>query len=607
MRRLVLLLIALLSLAACGASQHSGPIISRGSRFVEHHRYGPPPGVPAVGDILYTSNGQWSGNPTGFAYQWQDCDSNGNNCVNAAGSPNNTVRYVIASGDAGFTIRSVVTATYPGGQTAMQSSAPTAVVGSGGGGIPSGVTLQAVDGGTCDSATGPCHDNYYCSNGLTYACNAGWDNMSFVPIMQDYSFYWNNNNCCQSTTAYSGLGLNTGNRITGGTDMTNLRNAGIWAIPWTDAATNYGSETVGGHIEEPSCFSGSCGGNGSITTQAAALDSLFRVSGRFIAPVFTWTSIYYNNLNGSVCGGTTTMTMHQVMTCTAGMPNGQHVNIAQDDIYWFAGQNQSGYSQRYCGMIYSIGGGCTAAQSAEASHYGDMVDTMRSWTNAGNGTPGTGPVAPVIESSDGLTGRGSRQITPPELNWAAWDTIVHGARMLSYFGTTSDISGCGTSSGSNDFGFCKSVISGQSISDFTQASSTNGLVHNTAPIINSPFALNYASDSNGGYAFPTPDTTIGGGNQLDIMTKYYSGNSFTNSSGTFGPGFYVFVTGRGQEGTTNISTTITLPSTDTTSGSVPYICACSPRITTGSVTVAGHQFTDTLANAYDVHIYGPFH
>lgn len=89
---------------------------------------GPPPGSPVAGDILYTNSGHWSGSPTGFTYQWDDCNGSGASCTAAAGSPNNTTRYVIVSGDVGFTIRVAVTATYSGGQTATVMSQPTSVV-----------------------------------------------------------------------------------------------------------------------------------------------------------------------------------------------------------------------------------------------------------------------------------------------------------------------------------------------------------------------------------------------------------------------------------------------------------------------------------------------
>ncbi len=98
---------------------------------------------------------------------------------------------------------------------------------------------------------------------------------------------------------------------------------------------------------------------------------------------------------------------------------------------------------------------------------------------------------------------------------------------------------------------------------------------------------------------------MGTGNQVDLMTKYYSGGSFTNSSGTFGNGFYILVTGRGQESTTNIPITLTLPSSDTASGTVNYIDASTGAPTTGTLTVASHQITFTLPHAYDTYIIGP--
>ncbi len=444
--------------------------------------------------------------------------------------------------------------------------------------LPIAVTTQPIDGGS----------NYYCANGFTNACNGGWDNPAFVPIIDDYAFYGN------SASSFKSMGMNTSVRVTGGTNMPTLRAANIWAIAGDDPATSFGSETVGAHVEEPSTWS-------DITSQATTLGGLFGLSGRFIQASFTWSQTYYGTITGSACGSSGgQMSMQEIMSCTSGMPDGRHVDIATDDVYWFAGQNVSDAEQFYCGVTYSQPGGCTAAQTAEASHYGDMVDTMREWVN-GNvpGAPGRAPVAPYIETDDGLV-EGGQPIKPGEINWAVWDTFVHGARMIFYFGNTSD-NGTG---GNGQFGFSDQVQSGQTVSDATQATHTNTLVENLAPIINSPFADGFASTGNGGYTFPTPDQLLGTGSQLDIMAKYYSGSGFSNSSGTFAPGFYIFATPRGQETGTNIPVTFTIKGNY--SGTVPYICACSPTQSTGTVSVSNHQFTDTFAKATDVHIYGPF-
>ena len=82
-------------------------------------------GTAQQGDTLTTSNGSWTGSPTSYAYQWQDCDSSGANCASISGATSSS--YTLVSGDVGHTIRAVVTATNGGGSTAA-SSAQTAVV-----------------------------------------------------------------------------------------------------------------------------------------------------------------------------------------------------------------------------------------------------------------------------------------------------------------------------------------------------------------------------------------------------------------------------------------------------------------------------------------------
>jgi hypothetical protein len=416
--------------------------------------------------------------------------------------------------------------------------------------LPPGVTLQQIYGGS----------NYYCSNGFTYACEDGWDTPSFFPILDDYSFYSSN-----STSTFKQLGLNTTVRVTSGTNLATLRNAGVFAV-LDDTGTGVGSETTGTHIEEPSSWS-------QITSQASSINSLFGTSGRFFQPSFTWSQFVYSLTNGTPCGPT----MQEVMTCTSGMPNGRHLDVPTADIWWFAGSGDSNI-QYGGGLIYTNKGSATADEMARGSNYGDMVDTMESWVN------GNAPTAPYIETEDALINDSSaREITPPELNWAVWSTIVHGARLIIYFGTTSKYGSVST------FGFSKSVLSGQSVSMYNQAKSTNNLVHDLAPVINSPFALHYASVTPAAYTFPTQHIVWDAG--IDAMTKYYNG------------GFYIFASPRGSETLTNVPATFTLAGNY--SGPVPVTCACSPGSTTGTVSVTNHQITDTFAHAWDVHIYGP--
>jgi beta-glucanase (GH16 family) len=72
-------------------------------------------GTVATGSVLSTTNGSWTGSPTGFAYHWQDCAQDGTGCSNITGATSST--YTVASGDAGHTIEAIVTASNGGGST----------------------------------------------------------------------------------------------------------------------------------------------------------------------------------------------------------------------------------------------------------------------------------------------------------------------------------------------------------------------------------------------------------------------------------------------------------------------------------------------------------
>jgi len=89
-------------------------------------------GSTVVGQQLATTNGNWSGNPTSFAYQWQRCDVNGANCPAIAGATNST--YVLSSADVSSTMRAAVTATNAAG-SGVATSQQTAVVQGNGSGL----------------------------------------------------------------------------------------------------------------------------------------------------------------------------------------------------------------------------------------------------------------------------------------------------------------------------------------------------------------------------------------------------------------------------------------------------------------------------------------
>jgi beta-glucanase (GH16 family) len=76
-------------------------------------------GTVATGDVLSTTNGTWTGAPTSYGYQWEDCAPDGTACSDIAGATSNS--YTVAASDAGHTIEVVVTAANAVGATSADA------------------------------------------------------------------------------------------------------------------------------------------------------------------------------------------------------------------------------------------------------------------------------------------------------------------------------------------------------------------------------------------------------------------------------------------------------------------------------------------------------
>jgi hypothetical protein len=120
----------------------------------------PPPPVPSAltppliaggtnqGQTLTESHGSWSNGPTGYSYQWEDCDSNGNNCSPVAGATAQT--YLLSAIDVGSTIRVTETARNATGLGSPASSVATAAVGPP---PPVALALPTIAGGSSQGQT----------------------------------------------------------------------------------------------------------------------------------------------------------------------------------------------------------------------------------------------------------------------------------------------------------------------------------------------------------------------------------------------------------------------------------------------------------------------
>lgn len=77
------------------------------------------------GSTLNATNGSWTGSPTGYAYQWYDCDAVGNNCSSISGATSSS--YAPAATDLGDTEYVAVTANNTSGNTTADSALSPAI------------------------------------------------------------------------------------------------------------------------------------------------------------------------------------------------------------------------------------------------------------------------------------------------------------------------------------------------------------------------------------------------------------------------------------------------------------------------------------------------
>jgi hypothetical protein len=83
-------------------------------------------GTPYSGLTLKTTTGSWTGTPSSYTYQWEDCNSSGEACMSIEGATG--TEYTLTGADIGHTVRVVVIAHNASGVSAPADAAATAVV-----------------------------------------------------------------------------------------------------------------------------------------------------------------------------------------------------------------------------------------------------------------------------------------------------------------------------------------------------------------------------------------------------------------------------------------------------------------------------------------------
>lgn len=407
------------------------------------------------------------------------------------------------------------------------------------GALPAGVTLKQIDGGP----------NYYADNGFTYASDAGWDKLSFFPIGP-----WLDMLLTQSDAArWRDLGWNTAFNVTGNSHLALARASGISVIQNASDGIlpGTGAETIG-------LLSADENYNASVASVNNTPNSI--QDHRFWWLQNGWTVLAYKSIAN--------VPMSRIMSQQLSTPNRttRHLDIDSADTYWFTGSKDGGMLGAW-GLIYKLGRSMSVDEGARGSHYGDMVDILRSYQQTY-----PAPIPQFIEDGEpGNNGTNADYITPPELNWAVWSSIIHGARAIIYFNHT--FTGSNQSDDNVVEPFYRTAQPGQTISIYGQIKATDALIRQMAPVINSPTALGYVS------VRPTVQMFSG----VETLAKYHDQR------------FYIFANSRKSETQADIVAVFTIADRKATSVTVVNENRVIP--------VTNGVFTDKFATGSTVHIY----
>jgi hypothetical protein len=420
--------------------------------------------------------------------------------------------------------------------------------------MPPGVTLKQIDGGP----------TYYADNGFTYAVNAGWDSPSYFPIGTFLKKLVSQSN----VTAYKDLGINMLLCVQADANLALARNNGISVVVQANELSQIlsrnrgilGSETVGlNAYDEPSTISEAWGYLGSTANTHQDQRPWFE-------------NYTHNQLSFGDVGRVKMPALVRHLVTT---PNGtmRHLDIVSYDIYWMAGAlpNVGAFDRN---LVYDLPPGkMTQDECRRACHYGDMIDKMRSWgTNA--------PMYCYVETGGPYRENttASTYIKPSELNAAVWSSIIHGARFICYFDHTF------AGPGGDLFGtYLKTIQPGNTISMYNQVKATNAAVKQMAPVINSPFANEFAT------VLPKP-ANFSDFSGFDMMVKYYNRTGGDDK-------FYIFAMPRYSQSLINQTATFVIKNTGAATVTVINESRTIP------ITNEGTRFTDTFADGNTVHIY----
>ena len=166
-----------------------------------------------------------------------------------------------------------------------------------------------------------------------------------------------------------------------------------------------------------------------------------------------------------------------MLTTSVATPNGtlRHIDVSSINSYWFAGGRVDASSTLYLGgVLDNLGRDMTPDEAARGSNYGDVITREIALTG------GSQPVFAFVEDGGPFTAdtQTSDYITPPELNWAVWSSLIHGARGIIYFNHS--FGGPAQSDDNLAQPFYQTIQPGQTISMYDQVKATDALVERSS-------------------------------------------------------------------------------------------------------------------------------
>ena len=250
-----------------------------------------------------------------------------------------------------------------------------------------GVVLEPVDGGA----------DFYGSLGATKA--VALDQPTFFPI----GIWYPSLNSASDVATYESLGINMLDRPDQYCNLSLLAGTGIYAIPQYGecggaTGSGIGNESVGLFTDDEVDMNyGPGAGYTYLQNLINAVPASLK-SGRF----------FWSNYGKGVQLWETTAQAAEFVN--------DYQQTVSEDLYWYTDPS----SIAMCAAFYVVAH-CTNDQARRGSNYGSIIDAIRRLEHP----TGSEPIWAFVEDGQPFPGDG-RFMTPAEMNWAIWSSIIHG-------------------------------------------------------------------------------------------------------------------------------------------------------------------------------------